>query len=145
MRMSGIMEQPISAAMRKDYVSAKKDQILGDVVCLMANKGVSFVPVLDDFGVVIGTISERDLAKVFNNPTVGSIIKFSDELLKECLNKPVSEIMNAQPITLEDSAPVSDAIRIFANNHVHVVPVVNKAGVIVGILRLIDILSHETK
>ena len=143
--MPGLLEQPVSAVMKRDFATAKREDRLDKVFELMAKSGVLFVPVVDDFGVAIGTISERDLAKVLNSPAVGAIMKFSEEIIHECLKKPVKDIMTHQPITLEESARVSDALRIFANNHIHFIPVINKGGVVVGILSLLDIISHERK
>lgn len=144
--MSGLFEQPIKTIMRKNFATAKKDQSLGEVVELMLKKGISFIPVIDEFDVVIGTITGRDLAKIFNVPGVpGAIMKLSGESIDACMSKPVREIMTAQPITIEEESPVSDAARIFANNHIHYIPIVNRGGVIVGILSLLDIISQQSK
>ncbi len=143
--MSGLLDAPVSAVMKKDFALAKKDDSLRKIFEAMAKKGMAFAPITDEFGVVVGTVSERDLSKVFNVPTVGGIVKFSDELIQECLKKQAREIMSSPAITLEETAPVSDALRIFANNHIHFIPVVNRGGVIVGIISLLDIIGHKDK
>lgn len=136
------MEQPVSSVMDKSFVTVRKEDSIGKAIDLIVNHRAPFVPVVGDFDVVVGTVTEHDLLKVFHIPVLsGTTVKISEEFMKSGLERSAGDIMTPQPITLGEDAPVSEAVRMLTNNQMHFLPIVNKGGVIVGILRLLDIMK----
>lgn len=52
----------------------------------------------------------------------------------------VGEFMNARPVTVRDTAPLSLAARVLDEHHIHGLPVVDAAGTVVGVLSQTDLV-----
>lgn len=143
--MPSLLEQPVSAVMEKEFVAVKKEDGIRKIIEIMAKKRLPFIPVVGNFDVLVGTISEHDLLKVFNIPAPPgvNITNISEELINAGLERTAGDIMTSKPITLNESSPVSDAVRMLTNNQVHFIPVVNNGDVVVGVLSLLDIVSKK--
>lgn len=84
-----------------------------------------------------GVISDRDLFKAFT-PTIGTVAETTQDLA--ILNQKAHQIMNHHPLSLPESANIKDAIKVFNNNKISCIPVVNEQNIPVGILSWRDIL-----
>lgn len=144
--MSSILEQPITAIMKKDAPTVKKGDTIFRAIELMQKTGIHFISVVDGFKTLIGTLSARDILKAFQVPSVlGGTIKLSEEFFSSGLKRTVDEVMTEPPISLEEDRTVADAVRIFTNNQINFIPVVNKGNVIVGLVSLVDIFGHASR
>lgn len=83
-----------------------------------------------------GIISDRDLFKAFT-PTIGTAAESTQDLT--ILNQKAHQIMNHHPISLPESANVKDAIKVFNDNNISCIPIVNEQKEPVGILSWRDI------
>ncbi len=87
---------------------------------------------------LFGIVSDRDLLKALS-PNLGTAAeKLSD---KATLNKKVHQVMSRKPITIDPMASVYKAIEIFEQHNVTCIPVVDAAGIPVGILSWRDIFK----
>lgn len=140
--MPSILERPITAIMKTDAPSIKKNEILLNAVRLMEKTGIHFVAVVDDFKTLIGTLSARDLLKMFQVPSVLSgNIKISEEFFDSGLKRSVEDAMTSPAISLAEDSTIADAVRVFTNNQVNYIPVVNRGDVLIGIVSLVDVFS----
>ena len=97
---------------------------------VMQEFDIRHLPVLDG-GELVGIISDRDLRGVIlgSDGTVGN------------LDAKVSQIMQTNPITVDQDADTSEAIELIVENKIGALPVVDAHnGKLKGILSYIDIL-----
>ncbi|HTV95765.1 MAG TPA: CBS domain-containing protein [Steroidobacteraceae bacterium] len=85
-----------------------------------------------------GVISDRDLLRALS-PHIGTVSETTRDLAT--LKKRVHQIMTRKPITLPPEAALADAIRIFLEQRVSCIPIVDKGFKAVGIVSWRDVLK----
>jgi len=145
-KMPSVLEKPIKSVMKTDTPMLKKEDLISKAIELMQKTDIQFVSVVDGFKTLVGTICPKDILKAFEVPSIlGGNIKMSDEFFASGLSRKIEDVMTAPPIHLEEENTVGDALRIFTNNSVNYIPVVNKGTVVVGFVSLLDIFKQERK
>ena len=96
--------------------------------CRMRDRDVGLLVVVDRSARPLGIVTDRDL----------SIRALADGHDPET---PVERVMTAQPRTIADEAPIESALSVMAFGGVRRLPVVNRAGTLVGIIALDDVMS----
>lgn len=89
-------------------------------------------------GKLFGVISDRDLLKALS-PNIGTIAETSKDAL--ILNKKAHQIMTRKPVTLAPNAGIYDAVKIFNNNNISCIPVVDDEHKLAGLISWRDILK----
>lgn len=75
-------QKKASDFMKKEILFAKGYQPLEKIASLMKQNGISQLPVLDDFGIIIGSISEHS---IIDNISSGKPASFVSEVLDDAL------------------------------------------------------------
>ena len=57
------------------------------------------------------------------------------------LDRPISEVMTSDPITISPTALLSDAVEVLSTKRVSELPVVNSTGKPVGLIDITDVIS----
>jgi|GEM_PF-1809531 len=144
--MHSVLEKPIKSVMKTDTPMLKKEDTISEAIKLMQKTGIHSISVVDGFKTLIGTLCPKDILKVFQIPSMlGENIKISEEFFASCLSRKIEEAMTAPAIHLEEENTVGDALRIFTNNQVNFIPVVNKGTVVVGFVSLLDVFNQAGK
>jgi CBS domain-containing membrane protein len=141
---------PAKEVMSKRVAAVDMDTPLKDVAEIMARRGISGVPVLDQNNAVVGVISERDFLSAFGPAGTNSFM----EVLATCLagsgciavtarKQKAKEIMTTPPICVGEETPVSEIARIFAEKRINRVPVTDRNGKLVGIVSRADIVRYS--
>jgi CBS domain-containing membrane protein len=136
--------------MSKDVAAVDMDTPLKDVAEVMARRGISGVPVLDEHNAVVGIISERDFLSTFAPAGAKSFM----EVLATCLagtgciavtarKQRAKEIMTTPPLCVGEETSVSEIARIFAEKRINRVPVTDRDGKLVGIVSRADIVRFS--
>lgn len=123
----------VAQFMATDLFTVRPDDIVDFAASLMDWRHVRHVPVEDDNGQLVGLLSHRALLRLVAKGRVGGDHKVS-----------VSEIMNANPITVGPETSTVDAIRLMRESQLACLPVV-KDGKLVGLVTehdLIVVSSH---
>ena len=107
---------------------------LADAIEVMYANDIRHLPVLDHQRLV-GILSDRDLRSLWD-PTAD--VANRDGRIYE---KPVSELMSGEPITVQAEDDIDEAIDVLVEHRIGAVPVVNAEGVLVGIVSTIDVLK----
>lgn len=121
-----------------DIISCEATMQVRDVVKLLATKRIGAVPILEN-GSVVGIFSERDV-----------IYRLADEG-EVCLNRPVSDVMTAPAITVEETTRIDDALALMTRRRIRHLPVVDrgalKAFISIGDLvkSKMDEVAHEAE
>ncbi|MFA5861136.1 MAG: pyridoxal-phosphate dependent enzyme [Candidatus Thermoplasmatota archaeon] len=110
-------------------LSVTRTTVLRRALDTMAAHGVSQLPVVDEQGAPIGSLTEEVAgARALGRP--------------ECLNEPVGDIMGQPLPTVESTAPVSSVISLLRDNPA---VLVRRDGKVTGILSRYDLLAHLAK
>ena len=134
--------------MTAQVISVKITTPLKDVAHIMAEHGVSGVPVVEEDATVAGIISEKD----FFSRLGGKGTKSFMSLLAACLEgkkgcpadptraETAADIMTSPPITVVAHTSLRNVVNILSENDINRVPVVDEIGRLVGIVSRTDVL-----
>jgi len=134
--------------MRRDLTSVEPDTPVSEVIYLMEQAGLSSIPVLDDEGVLVGVISERDIIRaalpgyleMLHSASFLPNLNQLSKRLKEMAPEPVSKYMNPDVIFVhpdDEDLQIADTL---IRNELKQLPVVDDQGHLVGVIRRIDLL-----
>lgn len=129
---------PVSELMTPDPVTITHDQTVGRAMELMARYNIRRLPVTKN-GKLTGIISDRDVRQMAGRPTV-KLPKTDDD--EAYLELPVEEAMTLNVITIREKHTVEDAIRAMVKHKISGLPVVDREGMLVGILSEQDVLKY---
>ncbi|WAL58268.1 CBS domain-containing protein [Thermocoleostomius sinensis A174] len=138
--------------MTTDPVTVKPTDSVGTVLQRLEENHISGLPVVDETGKVVGVVSEADL--LFRERPIrlplylsflGGIIYLEPldhfiQQLKKSLGVLVQDVMTPNPVTIAPEAPISQAADLMLEKRVNRLPVVDAAGVLVGIITRDDLL-----
>ena len=137
----------------------KPDDTLKDAVNLLKvakrgeeKVGVKGLPVLDDSGKLVGMLSMRDILKAVH-PTYMDLMNVGnftwdgmlEEMAKKIADKKVFSLMTGDVLTVKEDAPLMDAVDHMIRKNVKRLPVVDKAGKVVGMIYERDIFFAIVK
>ena len=136
--------------MTRDVVSVTKGTPLRDVAGVMARRGISGVPVIEDDGTVAGVISEKDFLSHLGFESARSFMEVVAQYLNStgcisfCLREQTaSDIMRSPAITVQEETPVAEIAAIFTKKKINRVPVVSTTGKMIGIVSRADIVRSS--
>ncbi|MEN6318659.1 MAG: CBS domain-containing protein [Syntrophaceae bacterium] len=141
----------------RDYL--KPDNTLRDAVNLLRDAirgetqtGVMGLPVLDDTGKLVGMISMMDILRAVY-PSYMSMMNLGDftwdgmmeSLAKKAGEKKVKELMSSTVVTVREDDPLMECVDRILKKNVRRMPVLDKAGKVIGMVYLKDIFFAITK
>jgi CBS domain-containing membrane protein len=137
--------QPVKDVMTRDVVTVTKDADIHEVSSLLAERGISGMPVVDDQHVVIGVITEADVLSMSGVKKGHTIREIIGHLLGEPLpgrgKETVRDFMSVPPVTVHPEADVREAAAILGKRRIKRLPVVDEAGRLLGIISRADIVK----
>ena len=119
--------------MTSDVKSCQANSTLAAAATIMWDNDCGSVPVVDDAGKVIGMITDRDICMA---------LAFRDQIAPDVT---VGEIINGPVYTCNADDSIEDALEIMRNQKLRRLPVVDKDGLLSGILSLNDIVLHAKR
>ena len=125
--------------MTEALVTVESTEAVRHALLKMEDQEIRHLPVMDGRQMV-GMVSDRDL-KEYRLPAMEELQNpdYADELL----DKPVSEVMNTDLVTLEPSESVKTAIDLMLEYKVGALPVVDRHGdELLGIVSYVDVLRY---
>jgi len=118
-----------------------------EVVELMAEKGVSGIPVVEPDGRIAGIISEKDFLSRMNiKGNINFMTIIAESLFEKCgihttiLNQKAEDIMTSPAITVRANVTVSEISTIFTEKNINRVPVTDDEERLIGIVSRTDIV-----
>jgi CBS-domain-containing membrane protein len=128
----------IETWMTKDVVTLTAETSMMKASKLMKEKNISRIPVVDDKGVLVGIISDRDIKDA--SPSKATTLDMHElyYLLSEIKLK---DIMSKKVITIRVGETVERAAVILSESNIGGMPVVDDAGKIVGVVTITDIFK----
>ncbi len=136
--------------LRRDLSSLERDTPIRQAIRLLEDSGLSSLPVVDEEGKVVGIISERDIIRALLPSYVDmlrstSFLPSLDQLkrkLEEIGNHPVERYMTREVVAVRPEDTDLYAADIMLRKGLKQLPVVDREGRLVGVVRRIDLLSR---
>ncbi len=137
--------------MSKEVVSVSIQTSLKDLARTFVETRFSNLPVLDDQGKLLGTISETDLVeqqRPLHIPTVMTLFDWvfsfgNEKRFKEEVDRvtaaTVGELYHKDPVTCSPETTVRELAALMSQHKVHLLPVV-EAGEMVGVVARLDLI-----
>ncbi len=138
--------QFVSDIMRRDTSTVFPDTPVEEVIRLIDCNDIQRVCVVDREGNFLGLISDRDLLTAFSGSHPGiwdyfvSKIPFTErgrqqaQLREDLRSKTAGEVMNTNIVTVQEDAPINEAIRLMLERAIKRLPVVDSQGKFKGIV-----------
>jgi CBS domain-containing membrane protein len=120
--------------MTPDVRVVRPDDSIGTLRELMQEKGIRHVPVVDEEGMLVGLVSERDVLRRAAGLEGDVPLSVSRDLSSAVK---VSELMTWDPETVESDEAVAAAAAVMLDNKYGCLPVIEQ-GTLVGILTEAD-------
>ena len=138
----------VGQSMKKEIITVPVTATVANAANLFRAHHIGMLPVLDNAGHLVGILQLRNLLHLIMPAFVDLIEDFDYvgdfgamedyEPAQEELNQPISEVMEAPTSVYEDSGLVR-AFAFIYKNHLLDLSVVNRAGMLVGLVSRVDI------
>ncbi len=123
-----MMNESIASIMTTDVITVSPDASLAEVKEILFSKRIHHLPVVDKKKLV-GIITSYDLVKL-----EGDFSKVEDNNIRS--------IMTTKIAKLESDDKIGTAAEVFLENRFHGIPIVDKKGLLAGIITTHDVLMH---
>lgn len=122
--------------MTPDPETILEEASLFEAAAKMAELGVRHLPVVDDSGLLVGMLSDRDIRSAIGDP-VEALRGRRDESESR-----VSDVMAPDPLRVALDAPISDIAEMLVDERIGAVPVVDEGDRPVGIVSYVDLIRY---
>lgn len=140
--------------METDVPTVLPDAPVEQAIRLLRDHDLPGVPVVNGGGRCVGIITENDLVisdeqgdlhlphyiELFGGVIYLEPLKRFEERLRKAFASKVSDMMTADPVTVEADAPIEEAARLIATHRHNRLPVVEH-GRFVGVVTRLDVLE----
>lgn len=146
------MSKTVAEVMTTEVLTVKQETPLNEAIKTLADKKISALPVVDESGKLVGTLSERDLmwqeSGVETPPYImllDSIIYLQnpaqhDKEIQKALGQTVGEVMGDSPLTIKPEEPVREAARMMHSEKIRRLAVIDEQEKVIGIITQGDIV-----
>lgn len=136
--------------MTKDLTSVEKDTSVKELIFILKNSELANMPVVDEEGKLIGVVSEKDLIKAalpgyFEMLHSTSFIPDMNQLAKkltQIADDPIEKYLHKDVIFVREDDDDLQAADLIIRKNVKNLPVVDKDGRLVGLVKRINLLQH---
>ena len=104
-----------------DPVTIKRENTVGDALQIMQENKIGGIPVVDDAGMLIGIVTNRDL-------------RFQSDM-----SRPIDEVMTKENIVTTHFTDLKSAAEVLLKNKIEKLPVVDDNGKLIGLITYRDI------
>ncbi len=137
-----------SDVMTKNVITTGIETSLIDVADLLADNGISGIPIVDDDSAVLGIISEKDFIFHFGADRTNSFMKVVSQCLKnkECIavsirKQAAKDIMSAPVITANEKTNAFELAKIFTDKNINRIPIIDKTEKLTGMVTRGDLVQ----
>lgn len=125
--------------MTREPVTAAADDNLFDAVARMTKRNVRHLPVVDGEQRVVGMLSDRDVRTQIGD--AARPLRPTDANVR-LRSMRVGDAMTRDPFVVRHDAPFAVVARVFTDQGVGAVPVVDDAERLVGIISYVDVFKN---
>lgn len=155
--MKNLLQKPVSAFMTRKVIAVTPKMPIRKLFQILKKHKIGGAPVVNQKRKVVGIVTESDLIRHFTTlktprgvHILGSLLylddlrKFNQELKEHC-TETVAGLMTRPAVTISANARLSEALDLMADRHINRLPVVDKAGKLVGLLTRTNLIRALTK
>jgi CBS domain-containing protein len=125
--------------MTRAPATAAADDHLIDAAARMLDRNVRHLPVIDGDHHVVGMLSDRDVRTAFGDSSRS--LRPRDALVRlQAMH--VADAMTRDAFVVRQDAPFTDVVRVFTEQRVGAVPVVDETERLVGIISYVDVFKN---
>ncbi|MBU1125869.1 MAG: CBS domain-containing protein [Candidatus Omnitrophica bacterium] len=143
----------IREIMATNVVSIKPDDNVLDALIILLKREISGLPVMDAQGKLVGMFTEKDIISAILPSYIKKVGKFIYEENPKSTKKKfsefsamkVSQLMRHEVIATSEETTLCEAARIMLTQNIRRLPIVDKAGTVVGMIARGDVLSAFAK
>jgi len=143
----------VKEIMTKEVVSVKPDDNVRDALALLFKMQISGLPVIDANGKLAGMFTEKEILSYTLPSYIENVGRFIYEenpksvrnKFKELCNIKVEKLMRKDVITTTEDVTLCEVARIMLTQKARRLPVLDKAGKVIGIIARNDILKALDK
>jgi CBS domain-containing protein len=125
--------------MTRAPTTAAADDHLLDAAARMAERNVRHLPIVDGDRHVVGILSDRDVRTAVGDS--GRPLHPDDALVR-VREMRVAHAMTRDVFVVRQDAPFADVVRVFTDQRVGAVPVVDEGDRLVGIISYVDVFKN---
>jgi CBS domain-containing protein len=136
----------VKEIMTRDLTAAELHMTVRELIELFDKSGLTSVPVVNEEGRVLGIVSERDIIEGALPGYFEVLYGITDmdhlsQKLREIENDHIEFYMTPEVIKIEEDEDDLTAADVMIRKNIKSLPVINKDGILVGMLRRIDLLK----
>lgn len=120
-------------------VTVGPDKSLEEAHLMLKNYHFRHLPVVDEFGSLLGMVTDRDLRSAYPSSILDADER--EKVLARVQQKPVRDIMSTNNAVLTPMSTLDDALLCFEKRTIGALPVVDNDSIVVGILSFNDLLK----
>jgi len=134
----------VAELMTTDVLTVSPETPLKDVAELLAARGISGAPVVDDAGRLLGVVSEADILAKERRPPhqtgLAKLLGHDESPSRKASARTAGEAMTSPALTIVADRRVDAAAALMLDRGVNRLPVVDGAGTLVGIVTRADLV-----
>ncbi|MFD0524364.1 CBS domain-containing protein [Paractinoplanes durhamensis] len=135
--------------MTRTVISVDRDASYRNMVDLLIHRRISALPVIDDAGRVLGIVSEADLLRKIEfageeEPRIFEGRRRRDERRKSA-GRTAADLMSTPCVAVTSDTSIALAARTMHASGVRRLPIIDQAGMLVGIVSRSDLLRVHTR
>jgi acetoin utilization protein AcuB len=125
--------------MTKNPLTLQTTDSVARAIDLLQSLPIRHLPVVDERGVLIGMVSDRDLGPSMRAAFIeGAVLEEMEMPLAQQL---IADIMSIDPVAVSEDADVSEIVATILDERVGAVPVVDASDRVTGIVSYVDVLA----
>ncbi len=128
----------VTEMMKTDLVAVNPETKLSEARSLMMEGDFRHLPVVDAEGKLVGIVTDRDMRDAHPSSLLDE--ESYQKTLDKVMQRTISEIMTAEPITVAPYYTLQDTLLIIGKKKVGALPVVDEEGQLKGIMSTRDLL-----
>lgn len=139
---------PVKEIMQANVVTIAPGAELEEIITTLAANSVSGLPVVNEAGLLVGVISEKDIFNKLGGKDDASFwevlsgcMHSNKCLMKSITRVTVKDLMTSPAITVNETTSVRDALQLYREKKVNRLPVIDSDGKLAGIITRTDILQ----
>lgn len=146
----------VKEIMSTNVLTVSKDTTIEEIANILADNKIGGVPVVDDSGIIIGIVTQKDMLYKDVEPRfpamveiLGSLVflkgaRQHNEELKKIVATKAADIMSPVVYTVNEETSVEEAAQLMVDRDIGRVPVVMD-GKLTGILSRSDVVKYIAK
>ncbi|MGC9196622.1 MAG: CBS and ACT domain-containing protein [Syntrophobacteraceae bacterium] len=127
----------VDKSMVKDVIAVGPQMSIVAARQTMVQNGIRHLPVVNEEGILIGIVTDRDLRTAMPSDVLGQTESIEAQRLASIK---VEDIMSTRPVTISPSQTLEDALLMIEMHKVGAFPVVDQDGKLKGILSVRDLM-----